>query len=77
MYFKTFERHGEDMKLYYLLAILPFIAILGGAPFVNKVEPYVLGLPFFLFWIIFWALSCSVIMFVIYRLDPLNKENEE
>ncbi|MDY0393525.1 DUF3311 domain-containing protein [Virgibacillus halophilus] len=61
------------MKAYYLLAVIPFIAILGGAAFVNKIEPYVLGLPFFLFWIILWSILCSVIMFVIYRLDPLNK----
>ncbi|MET1178280.1 DUF3311 domain-containing protein [Peribacillus simplex] len=65
------------MKVYYFLAILPFIAILGGAAFVNKVEPYVLGIPFFLFWIILWAILCSIIMFIIYRLDPINKENEE
>lgn len=65
------------MKAYYLLAGIPFIAILVGAAFVNKVEPYVLGLPFFLFWITSWAILCSIIMFVIYRLDPINKENEE
>jgi hypothetical protein len=65
------------MKPYYLLAVLPFIAILGGAAFVNKVEPYVFGIPFFLFWIILWSVLCSVIMLVIYLLDPLNKEVEE
>jgi hypothetical protein len=65
------------MKPYYLLAVLPFIAILGGAAFVNKVEPYIFGVPFFLSWIIFWSVMSSVIMFVIYRLDPLNKEGEE
>ncbi len=65
------------MKPYYLLAVLPFIAILGGAAFVNKVEPYVFGLPFFLFWISLWAVLSSVIMFTIYRLDPLNKGSEE
>ncbi|MCM3756334.1 DUF3311 domain-containing protein [Sporosarcina aquimarina] len=65
------------MKPYYLLAVLPFIAILGGAAFVNKVEPYVLGLPFFLFWIILWSVLCSIIMFTIYQLDPLNKGSEE
>jgi hypothetical protein len=65
------------MKAYYLLAILPFVAILGGATFVNKVEPFILGLPFFLFWIIIWSILSSIIMFVIYRLDPINKEEEE
>ncbi|TQR12955.1 DUF3311 domain-containing protein [Psychrobacillus soli] len=65
------------MKYYYLLAVLPFIAILGGVAFVNKVEPYVLGIPFFLFWIILWSVLCSIIMLIIYRLDPLNREGEE
>jgi hypothetical protein len=35
----------------FLLAALPFIGILVCTPFVNRVEPYVLGMPFILFWI--------------------------
>lgn len=37
------------MKIIYLLCLLPFVGILGLLPFVNKVTPFILGMPFFLF----------------------------
>ena len=61
------------MRLIYLLAALPFIGILGGIPFTNRVEPYVLGLPFILFWIAMWVVLTSIIMGIVYLLDPTNK----
>lgn len=63
------------MKKIYWLALLPPIAILLMVGFVNRVEPYVLGFPFLLFWLTFWAVATSVIMFTIYHLDPINKED--
>ncbi|SIO29837.1 DUF3311 domain-containing protein [Paraburkholderia phenazinium] len=56
------------------LAALPFIGILLGVPFVNRVEPLVLGMPFVLGWIVLWVILISVIMAVIYRLDPTNRQ---
>jgi hypothetical protein len=56
------------------LAVLPFIGILLGIPFVNRVEPLVLGMPFVLAWIVLWVSLISVIMGVIYRLDPTNRQ---
>ena len=64
------------MRPVYLLAALPFLGLLGGIPFVNRVTPFVLGLPFILFWIVLWVALTSVIMLVIYRLDPANREGE-
>ena len=58
------------------LAALPFLGLLGGIPFANRVEPFVLGLPFLLFWIVLWVALTSVIMLVIYRLDPANRDGE-
>jgi hypothetical protein len=57
------------MKLQHVLSALPFIGILGGIFFVNDVEPYVLGLPFALFWVTLWVLLTAAIMAVVYRLD--------
>lgn len=65
------------MKLIHLLAALPFVGILVGGGFANRVEPFVLGMPFILFWIVMWVALTSVIMAVVYRLDPTNKEDEE
>jgi hypothetical protein len=61
------------MKLIHLLAALPYIGVLGGIPFANRVEPYVLGLPFILFWIVLWVVLTSVIMGIVYLLDPTNR----
>jgi hypothetical protein len=57
-----------------LLAALPFIGILLGVPFVNRVEPLVLGMPLVLAWIVMWVVLSAVIMAIIYRLDPVNRE---
>ena len=64
------------MRPVYLLAALPFIGLLGGIPFVNRVTPFVLGLPFILFWIVLWVVLTSLIMGLIYALDPRNREDE-
>ena len=56
-----------------VLAALPFIGILLGVPFVNRVEPLVLGMPFVLAWIVMWVVLSSIIMAIIYRLDPSNR----
>ncbi len=65
------------MKLIHALAALPFLGILVGVAFANRVEPFVLGMPFILFWIVAWVLLTSVIMAVVYRLDPTNGEDGE
>ena len=57
------------MKAHRWLALLPVIGMLGGVPFANRVEPYVLGLPFLLFWIVLWVVITSVVMGVVYTLD--------
>jgi hypothetical protein len=60
----------------YALGALPFLGILVGIIFANRVEPFVLGMPFILFWIVMWVVLTSVIMAIIYNLDPVNKEDE-
>jgi hypothetical protein len=57
-----------------ILAALPFIGILLGVPFANRVEPLVLGMPFVLAWIVLWVILISIIMGIIYRLDPTNRQ---
>jgi hypothetical protein len=57
-----------------LLAVLPFVGILLGVPFVNRVEPLVLGMPLVLAWIVMWVVLSAIIMGIIYRLDPANRE---
>ncbi|MFF2527787.1 DUF3311 domain-containing protein [Brevibacillus sp. NPDC058079] len=63
------------MKVRDWLGVLPFIGMLGGIPFVNRVEPFVLGMPFVLFWIVLWVVLTSVIMAFLNKIDPATKED--
>jgi hypothetical protein len=64
------------LKPIYYLVLIPFIGMLGGAIFFNRVTPYILGMPFLLFWIVLWIVLSSAVMAVIYKLDPINKEED-
>jgi hypothetical protein len=58
------------------LAVLPFLGILVGAVFFNRVTPFVLGMPLLLAWIVLWILLTAAIMAVIYWCDPANRGTE-
>lgn len=58
-----------------ILTLIPFIWIVGMIPFVNKVHPIVMGLPFLAFWLlagIFVAFAC---LQIIYKIDS-RKDDE-
>jgi hypothetical protein len=59
------------------LAALPFIGVLVGPFFLNRVEPFVLGLPLLLAWLVFCVLGTSAIMALIYVTDPENRTRED
>ncbi|MFJ5758942.1 DUF3311 domain-containing protein [Neobacillus sp. NPDC093182] len=61
-------------KKVYLLTLIP---ALGSLFVINRVEPYVLGLPFVLFWAICWVGLTSLFLIIANKLDPANKEEEE
>jgi hypothetical protein len=64
------------VKTIYLLGVLPFLGFFVGIFFANRVEPYILGLPFIMFWIAMWVVLTSVIMGIIYKLDPISREGD-
>jgi hypothetical protein len=61
------------MKVQHALAALPFVGILVGMFFANSVEPYVLGLPFAMFWVVMWVVVSAGLMAVVYRLDTRDR----
>ncbi|EIT83903.1 hypothetical protein A374_17749 [Fictibacillus macauensis ZFHKF-1] len=65
------------MKGIHWLALLPFVGLFGGLGFANKVEPYVAGMPFIMFWVVMWVVLTSVVMACVYKLDPANKEGAD
>ncbi|MBV8447211.1 MAG: DUF3311 domain-containing protein [Hyphomicrobiales bacterium] len=60
----------------YWLGVLPFIGLVIGPFFVNRVTPTILGMPFLLAWIVAWILLTALIMAVIYGLDPDNRRSD-
>ncbi len=56
--------------------VIPYLAIVGAFPFYNRAEPFILGFPFIYFWIFSWIPLTSLSMYIGFRLDPLNKEEE-
>jgi hypothetical protein len=64
------------MKLQHALAALPFAGILVGMFFANSVEPYVLGLPFAMFWVVMWVVVSSGLMAIVYRLDTRERARQ-
>ncbi len=55
------------------LAALPFLGILVGSIFLNRVNPLIAGLPTLLAWLVMWVVLTSAIMGLIYLLDPENR----
>jgi hypothetical protein len=46
-------RKGTRLDL--LCGAVPFVTLVLALPFVNRAEPFVLGLPFLLAWILLWV----------------------
>jgi len=57
-------------------ASIPVLALIVALPFVNRVEPVVLGLPFLLFWILGWVLATPVLLGVAYLIARRADEGD-
>ncbi|MEH7377038.1 MULTISPECIES: DUF3311 domain-containing protein [Bacillaceae] len=53
----------------FILIILPFISQLAVLPFVNRMDPIILGLPFLQFWFFLWIVLTPLCTFGIYQLQ--------
>ncbi|MBE6183302.1 DUF3311 domain-containing protein [Heyndrickxia ginsengihumi] len=58
-----------------LLAFLPIILIAIGVIFFNRVTPFILGMPFLLFWLVACTVLSSVVMWIVFQFDPTRKED--
>ncbi|KEK23771.1 DUF3311 domain-containing protein [Bacillus gaemokensis] len=65
------------MKKIHVLALIPVLCLVIGPVFTNSVTPYVLGMPFLLFWILLSVFITSFCMGLLYWLDPANKGGTE
>ena len=55
-------------RLSLAVAFVPALALVAGLPFVNRLEPVVLGLPFLLAWILGWVLATPLFLAAAYAL---------
>ncbi len=55
-------------RLSLAVAFVPALALVAGLPFVNRLEPIVLGLPFLLSWILGWVLATPLFLAAAYLL---------
>lgn len=55
---------SKGTKRALLFAAVPFLTLVFCLPLVNRVRPMILGLPFLLFWIVFWVLMTPLALFL-------------
>jgi hypothetical protein len=61
----------------FVLAAIPWVAVLVGTPFANRVQPFVLGMPFLLVWVVLCVIATSVCMAIVYATDPRNRKDSQ
>ncbi len=62
-------RSGGGSRLWNLLLLLPFVALLW-VPFYNSIEPVLWGIPFFYWYQFLWVfLTSAIIIWVLHRND--------
>ncbi|MBE3556362.1 MAG: DUF3311 domain-containing protein [Firmicutes bacterium] len=59
-----------------LCAAIPVLAFVVAIPWVNRVTPMVLGLPFLLFWIALWVILTPGWMALVYYFDPQRRKTK-
>jgi hypothetical protein len=52
-----------------LVGLIPFLAMCISVPLWDRIYPFVLGLPFNIFWIVLWILLTPLCMFFAYRIE--------
>lgn len=70
----------KGTKYALLLGAIPFITLVFALPLVNRIKPFVFGIPFLLFWILVWVLLTPLILFLAYlvekRFNPPEEEDD-
>jgi len=59
-------RMPKGTKIAFGLALIPFLMLVLALPFINHLRPFVLGLPFLLFWIVLWIFLTPFLLMAAY-----------
>lgn len=60
----------------FLLVLIPFIGQLALLPFVNKIEPIIIGLPFLPFWLLLWIVLTPLCTWGIYKIQQAEGSDD-
>ena len=72
------ERHSPLItSVRAALALIPILALLVGPFFLNRTQPFILGMPFLMFWVSAWAIIAAGAMGGVYWLDPRRRADPE
>jgi hypothetical protein len=67
---------NKRMKIAILLAIVNFLGAIWPVSYgVNRIQPFVFGFPFFLFWTTLWIFVCFINLAICYRLIQGKRED--
>jgi hypothetical protein len=58
-----------------LLSLVPFAALCFSVPLWDRIEPTIGGLPFNIFWLIFWIAATPLCMWGVYRLEAARQND--
>ena len=67
----------KGTKLALIFGAVPFVTLVFALPFVNRIEPVILGFPFLLFWILVWVILTPLILFLAYLIEKRVNPKEE
>ena len=59
------------------MAFIPFLAMCFTVPLWDRVYPFVLGMPFNMFWLVSWILLTPLFMWQAYRMETVHMKAME
>ncbi|GHH99633.1 DUF3311 domain-containing protein [Neobacillus kokaensis] len=59
------------------IALLTIIPAIGSLTVINKIEPYIFGLPFIVFWSTAWLILTSVCLFICNAIYDKREEKQQ
>ena len=68
-------RKGTRLAL--LFGAIPFLTLVLALPFVNRIKPVILGLPFVLFWILLWVVLTPAVLWAAYKIEKKHNPPDD
>jgi hypothetical protein len=71
----------KGKKRAFVFGAIPFLTLVLALPFVNRLRPIILGLPFILFWISLWVALTPLVLYLADRFErrggPPDEKGED